>query len=519
MAYFTVSSGRRLTGGFGLVLALCSALALVAWLQLRAIDAVVTDINDSWVVSIVQLNEINDAMSKIRRSELRSVVDTDPQHLAAEQALRAREMDRMKASSTPYEATGISGPPERKLYDQFRVDLQAYLQSWASLEPLLHGAAADRARAAAFVEGPSGASFERMQASLMAVVKFNVEGVRVARGQADDTLRAGALSILMALCVIIAVSAVFCRLVTLSIVRPLASAVAVARHIADGNLSQTVDVSRRDETGQLMTALSDMQTSLRSTLGDIQRSADQVGSASTQIATGNSDLSQRTERQASSLQQTASAVEELTSTVAQSTDSTRQANRLAMTATTLAQEGGAVVGEVIETMSGISQSSKRIGDIISVIDSIAFQTNILALNAAVEAARAGEQGRGFAVVATEVRTLAQRSAQAAKEIKTLIQDSVERVDSGGRLVQQAGGTMTDIVAAVSRVTELISAVATAATQQHGGIQSVNQAVAELDQGTQQNAALVEESAAAAASLRDQAMQLNAAVRRFRLVAA
>jgi methyl-accepting chemotaxis protein len=277
-----------------------------------------------------------------------------------------------------------------------------------------------------------------------------------------------------------------------------------------------VEVDRKDEIGQLLQGLHDMSQNLLKTVREVRSGADTIATASSEIATGNLDLSSRTEQQAGSLEETASAIEQLTSTVKQNADNAREANQLALTASNVAVEGGAVVGQVVDTMGAINESSRRIVDIISVIDGIAFQTNILALNAAVEAARAGEQGRGFAVVASEVRSLAQRSASAAKEIKSLIDDSVDKVGSGTRLVEQAGKTMTEVVSSVKRVSDIVAEISAATQEQSTGIGEVNHAITQMDQVTQQNAALVEEAAAAAGSLQDQAAKLAQVVSVFKL---
>ena len=298
--------------------------------------------------------------------------------------------------------------------------------------------------------------------------------------------------------------------------QPVHDAISVAETIANGDLTAKVDVSRGDEFGELMKAIAHMQERLVHLVSDVRDGTVGMSHVSEEIAAGNNDLSARTEQTAANLEETASSMQELTSTVKQSADSARQANQLAGSAAQVAQRGGQVVGQVVSTMDEINASSRKISDIISVIDGIAFQTNILALNAAVEAARAGEQGRGFAVVASEVRSLAGRSADAAKEIKMLINTSVEKVEGGSALVAQAGQTMTEIVTSVQRVTDIMGEITAAASEQSDGIAQVNAAIAQLDQMTQQNAALVEQSAAAASSMKDQAHRLAGVVATFKL---
>ena len=305
---------------------------------------------------------------------------------------------------------------------------------------------------------------------------------------------------------------------TRSITTPVQRAVEAAEEISKGNLALRIEAQGKDEAARLLRALSEMQESLSRIVGHVREGSQSVAVASSEIASGNNDLSARTEQQASALQQTAASMEQLNSTVRQNADNARQANQLAMSASTVAVQGGEVVGQVVETMKGINDSSRKISDIIGVIDGIAFQTNILALNAAVEAARAGEQGRGFAVVASEVRSLAGRSAEAAKQIKTLINDSVERVEHGTSLVDQAGTTMTEVVGAIKRVTDLMGEISAASNEQSQGVSQVGEAVTQMDQVTQQNAALVEEMAAAASSLNNQAQDLVDTVAFFKLAA-
>ena len=300
------------------------------------------------------------------------------------------------------------------------------------------------------------------------------------------------------------------------LINPLNTNIAHIQQIAQGDLTQTIQVQGRNEMTQLAASLHNMQQALVRTVSDVRDGSDAIFTGASEISAGNNDLSARTEEQAASLEQTAASMEQLTATVKQNAENARQASQLALSASETAQKGGNVVDGVVKTMSDIAGSSKKIADIISVIDGIAFQTNILALNAAVEAARAGEQGRGFAVVAGEVRSLAQRSAQAAKEIKALIEDSVNRVNTGSQLVGTAGETMSDIVNAVTRVTDIMGEIASASDEQSRGIDQVGQAVTEMDRVTQQNASLVEESAAAAASLESQASRLSQSVAVFRI---
>ncbi|MED5619465.1 methyl-accepting chemotaxis protein [Ideonella sp. BN130291] len=393
--------------------------------------------------------------------------------------------------------------------------LDEYAAVIAPIADQLQGAKIDAAVALAYA-GKAEGTVKQLQANSDALVKAQQASLASLRTElANSATLASTLRLLL----VAGTLALFVPLMWLtlrSVCKPLDEAIEVASRIAKGDLSVSWAVEGQDEPARLMHALQAMQDALRTLVGQVRESAESIQTASTEVASGNQDLSQRTEEAASSLQQTASSMVQLTDNVRQSADAASQANQLASSASNVASRGGAVVAQVVSTMDEINSSSKKIADIIGVIDGIAFQTNILALNAAVEAARAGEQGRGFAVVAGEVRSLAQRSAEAAKEIKALIGTSVDKVETGARLVQDAGSTMNEIVASVQRVTDIIGEITAASAEQSGGISQVSTAVNTLDKMTQQNAALVEESAAAAESLKDQAHKLSGIVATFRL---
>ena len=348
---------------------------------------------------------------------------------------------------------------------------------------------------------------------------FDYEGglMQSAGGAAITESRSAQIVIIILALATVLFSASVALLVSRSITRPLINAVEVAKRVAEGDLTAELVISSTDEIGELLTALKMMNQSLLNIVGQVRNGTETIANASIEIANGNMDLSTRTEQQAASLEETSSAIEQLIATVKQNAENARLANQLAVSASDVAMQGGGVVSQVVNTMASINASSKKIVDIISVIDGIAFQTNILALNAAVEAARAGEQGRGFAVVASEVRSLAQRSASAAKEIKSLIDDSVQKVDIGSNLVEQAGATMQQVVASVRRVTLIVAEISAASSEQSIGIDEIGHVITQIDKTTQQNAALVQEAAAAAQSLQDQAAKLMRVVSVFKLV--
>ncbi|WP_454774546.1 methyl-accepting chemotaxis protein [Janthinobacterium tructae] len=408
----------------------------------------------------------------------------------------------------------ISGPQETELFRQVSEMRKVYLDAREQVSKLKAAGQteeAEKAFQAVFV--PGSTKYQKVIMNMLEHQRASID----ATAREIDAVAKTSRNLLLALAALALGFGVVCAWVlTMGIVRPLRTAVDIARKVADGDLTAQIDASAKDETGQLLQALKDMNTSLLNIVGEVRSGTDSIATSSTQIAAGNQDLSSRTEEQAGSLEETASSMEELTSTVKQNADNARQANQLAASAAQVAVKGGEVVAQVVGTMESINTSSNKIVDIISVIDGIAFQTNILALNAAVEAARAGEQGRGFAVVASEVRNLAQRSASAAKEIKTLIGASVEQVNAGSMLVAQAGSTMNDIVDSVQRVSDIITEITAASSEQSVGIDEINRAIGQMDAVTQQNAALVEESAAAAESMQHQAHNLAQVVSVFKL---
>jgi len=507
--------GQRLALGFGAVLALMAALAAAAYLQLQtsgqhSLKAADYDHRVLVVAQWAGLTELNVARTlAVAKSGGHADVQAYFSPLMKETTERISTLQKeLEAVIDDDEGKALLATvaAKRKVYVDLRTQFNALLKQGDAGAPAMLSGQVMPAAAAYLDAMKAIQAYEQGLANeATASVTAAIDHGKVVLG---GLLLAG-----------LTVGAAMAWGITRSVTRPVGEAAAAASVIAGGDLSQTVHSARGDELGELLRSLGRMQESLRGLVGQVRASSDSIGTASAEIATGNQDLSARTEQCASNLQETAASMEQITGTVNQSADSARQANQLAASAADVAQRGGAVVAQVVATMDEINGSSKKIADIIGVIDGIAFQTNILALNAAVEAARAGEQGRGFAVVASEVRSLAQRSADAAKEIKGLIGTSVDKVATGTRLVADAGQTMDEIVSSVQRVSDIIGEITAAATEQSSGIGQVNTAVSQLDQMTQQNAALVEESAAAAESLRDQAQRLSGVVASFRLQAA
>jgi methyl-accepting chemotaxis protein len=505
--------GHRLSVGFGMVIALMFALTIVGATQIndanRSIDRIQKELYPKTVAANALKDELNQSARSMRGVLLTiSSLEVRDELANIERAKAATEKAFAGLEQTPNAAEGKLLIADAKL---------ARARFAAAQEVFIKMVQKGQLDVARDVQLPQIAPLQRSyQTALEKLAEYHNRQMESA-GKDAEQVSSRAVMLMVVLLLAAGVLAILVGTwVTRSITRPLNKAVEVARRVADGDLGTVVEVSSGDETGQLLKALRDMNDSLARTVDQVRHGTETIAQASRQIATGNADLSARTESQASSLEETASSMEQLTSTVTQNAESAQQANNLVVSATDFAIKGGKVVGEVVETMGSIKESSSKIVDIIGVIDGIAFQTNILALNAAVEAARAGEQGRGFAVVAAEVRSLAQRSANAAKEIKTLIDDSVDKVDLGSKLVNQAGKTMDEIVNSVLHVADIMKEITAASHEQSAGIAQVNQAIVQMDEMTQQNATLVQEASAAADSLQDQALALTQAVAVFKL---
>ena len=499
--------------GFGLLALLIALVSGEAILKLNLVQDEFTLVLDDRYPKVEKLHGVNEDINQIARSMRNMLLMTTPADIQKERATVEQSRKAITESLAELDKliTSDKGRASMKAVDDARA---AYLPGQTRFLELAAGGKTDDARNLLLKE------VRPLQLAYMKAVNdaidFQAELMAQSGHAAEAAVAEGKSTMWGAAAFAIVAAGLLAMWIIRSITAPLNRAVEVSRAVAEGDLSMDLQVSGQSETAQLLHALSTMKDRLNRIVGEVRQNAEGVATASAQISQGNNDLSSRTEEQASALEETAASMEQLTSTVSQNADNARQANQLAISASSVAIEGGQVVGQVVDTMKGINDSSRRIADIISVIDGIAFQTNILALNAAVEAARAGEQGRGFAVVASEVRNLAQRSAEAAKEIKELITTSVERVDAGTQLVDQAGTKMNEIVASIRRVTDIMGEISAASTEQSSGMAQIGEAVTQMDQATQQNAALVEESAAAAESLKTQAEHLVGAVAFFKL---
>jgi len=511
--FYDLRIAAKMVLSFGFVVLLTLILGVTGIMAMGRINQSAVDLGENWLPSVRAVMELRTDVGELRRWQLAHMLSTDEKQLQTYEQRIDETLAKTRADIDLYK-TLISSPAEAAMLESVRGQWTAFLGDHAKMIDLSRKNLKEEARAIA--SGSSAKTLTEISATLGQLVKLNNEGGDAARAAAAEVYAEARLWAIVLLVATVIVSMTLALWMARIVSRPLQEAVNLAQQVAAGDLTQDISAKSRCEVGQLMQALKDMTGSLQTLVSQVRTGTDTIATASSEIASGNQDLSSRTEQQASSLEETASSMEELTSTVKQNADNARQANQLARSASGIAVKGGDVVGQVVGTMASINESSRKIVDIISVIDGIAFQTNILALNAAVEAARAGEQGRGFAVVASEVRNLAQRSAAAAKDIKTLIGDSVEKVDAGSRLVNEAGTTMDEIVASITRVTDIMAEITAASAEQSTGIEQVNEAIVQMDQVTQQNAALVEQASAAAEAMMDQAAQLTQIVAVFRL---
>ena len=504
--------GARLTATFGAVLVLLLVICVTVSAQMAHMNEDTQSIVNNRVAKVNLTNQLKEGTYRVGLLVYRALDERTPEAQQATFEQLKAQVEKNTALYQDLESRMVTAVG-RVAFDRL---MQVRTPYSAALKPVYAQLAAhdsNGARATLLSVIPVQTALLQGQDDFLSFERGEMDAAVRDSRTAYDTARA-VLWGAAALAVIIAL--ILCTLVTRSIVRPLQRVVDGAKALARGDLSVKIDVVRRDEVGALAESVNEAIGKLRGIVGGVKQASQSISSATQQLAAGNTDLSQRTEEQAASLEETASSMEELTATVRQNADNAQQASTLASTASTIAQRGGDEVSRVVETMHRISDSSTKVAEIISVIEGIAFQTNILALNAAVEAARAGEQGRGFAVVASEVRTLAQRSAAAAKEIKALIGESVNRVEAGSKLVDDAGSTINEIVESVKRVTGIMSEISSASQEQSTGIEQVNQAVSQMDQVTQQNAALVEEASAAAHSMAEQAQALRDAVAVFKV---
>ncbi|MGB4061435.1 MAG: methyl-accepting chemotaxis protein [Burkholderiaceae bacterium] len=512
MAFADWKIRTRILAGFAVLIVASVAMALYASQQFGRTDAALNDIIEQHIAKISTTKTLQDNLNVTARVVRNMLLQADPTKQAEERA-RTEQVGKANTQLLETLAAAQNEPRELAALEAAKAARAAYLPAMNQAMALAMKGDRDAATALLFgdLRVAQNTYLEKLQQFVELEITMAREQATVVQASARFTSR-----LLIAVALISAAVGVLVGVVTSrSVTGPIGEAVAVAEAVAAGDLTRRIEPHSADEAGHLLQALQTMNTNLGQMVGKVRFASDSIVTGATQVAAGSMDLSQRTEAQAANLEQTAASLEEITSNVTQTADTARRASQMAQQASEAAVQGGEVVGKVVHTMTDITGSSHKMSEIIGVIDGIAFQTNILALNAAVEAARAGEAGRGFAVVAGEVRSLAQRSAEAAREIKGLIQASIANVETGSQLVADAGKAMEDIVTQVSHVTQLINDMSSATVEQSGGIQQINTAVAQMDQMTQQNAALVEESSAAAASLQSQATELTQAVAVFR----
>ena len=513
--FHNLKLSSKLLLSFGAILVLTLLIGGLSILQLDRVNQTGSDLARQWLPATRTVMDVKYQLQRYRSQEQQHVLSATQEEAAAYEKSMPKLWDSLQQSLQQLQ--GFMQTAEDK---QLHADVAQAMVQYNRVhdEAIRLSREQQTAEATALLRGEALTISRGINGKLDAISDHIEQGAKDADRLGDDIYSSSRNLIVLVSVLGIGIGLLLAFFIARLISRPLGHAVELAQAVAAGDLSRRIESQSTDETGQLLQALKQMNDSLVQIVGQIHQGSDSIATATQQIASGNQDLSSRTEQQASSLEETAASLEELTATVKQNAENARQANQLASSASQVAQRGGNVVSQVVDTMTAINTSSRKIVDIIAVIDGIAFQTNILALNAAVEAARAGEQGRGFAVVAGEVRTLAGRSAEAAKEIKALIDDSVSKVEQGNAQVASAGQTMGEIVDSVRRVTDIMGEITAASDEQTSGIEQINQAVTQMDQVTQQNAALVEESAAAASALQEQAQQLSSTVRVFKLAA-
>lgn len=506
--------GPRLLFAFSVSLILLLAIAVTGLNGISKMDDVVKELYANSVLPMQDLSKVQYLVARNRILAMDMIINPDPANVSKRSTEQAKNSDLIDESWKRYQTTDLS-PKEKELVAEIVPALDAYRKE--ALIPMREASLAGKTdEALSLYKTKLSPLAPKLVDPIKKIIDIQAD---LAKGDSDNAEKVhSSVNTLTVVVGIIAIVSVLLLALTIikSITTPIGQAVQFSKQVSEGDLTNQLQHEGNDEISELLHSLQTMQASLVNIVTNVRQGSESVATASAEIAQGNMDLSSRTEHQASALEETAASMEELGSTVTQNADSAKEANRLANEASHVAQSGGEVVGEVVETMKGITEASRKINDIISVIDGIAFQTNILALNAAVEAARAGEQGRGFAVVASEVRSLAGRSAQAAKEIKELITASVERVERGTVLVDKAGATMTEVVSSIQRVTNIVGEIAEASNEQNTSVQQVGEAVSQMDQTTQQNAALVEQMAAAASTLNGQAQELVQVVATFKL---